>query len=216
MFITSSEFSLLPFVLAVSIFSGISKAGFAQDKEAEGSPPTNVEIVRMLSEKIGAVAGRMLAGPDSTTVKLSVYPRELAWYIDGGLTKGLSQQGCQVVASETARHSAEFGLIDIDIEYSNIGSHGLLGPRVVNRRITETLSAKLIDQRSGVVISSRDMREEASDSIELSQIDRVESPYLPLLRGALPPEGFFSNFAEPLILLGSVAVAIFLLFKVRS
>jgi hypothetical protein len=35
-------------------------------------------------------------------------------------------------------------------------------------------------------------------------------------KGYLPPEGFFSTWAEPLVIIGAIAVAVYLLFTVRS
>ena len=203
-------------VLAAAMCLGRMDEIFAQDKEADSAPPTNLEVVRMLSERVGMTVGRMISGGDSTDVKLSVYPRDLAWYADLGLTRGLARQGCRVTMFDSAQHSAEFVLLRIDVEYSNIRRNGFLGTKVVTRKISESLASKLIDRKTGSIVSAQDFKEVAEDTIAVSEVESVESPNLPLLRGNLPAEGFFSNLAEPLILLGSVAVAIFLLFKVRS
>jgi hypothetical protein len=35
-------------------------------------------------------------------------------------------------------------------------------------------------------------------------------------QGTLPGEGFFSSLVEPLVMIGAIAVAVYLLFTVRS
>jgi len=44
----------------------------------------------------------------------------------------------------------------------------------------------------------------------------LETPGIPATRGALPSPGVFSSLVEPVVLVGSIAVAIVLLFSVRS
>jgi hypothetical protein len=55
-----------------------------------------------------------------------------------------------------------------------------------------------------------------ADTILLSQVESIEQPAIPSTRGTVPPEDFFSGLVEPLVIVGAVAVAIFLLFTVRS
>jgi hypothetical protein len=55
-----------------------------------------------------------------------------------------------------------------------------------------------------------------SDVVEVSLIESLENPSVPQTHGVFPPEGFFAGWAEPLVLLGAVAVAVYLLFTVRS
>ena len=78
------------------------------------------------------------------------------------------------------------------------------------------MEAKLVDDRSGVITLNREFREELHDTIRVSAIPSLEDPGVPLTQGALPPEGFFSSLVEPLVMLGAVAVAVYLLFTVRS
>jgi hypothetical protein len=66
------------------------------------------------------------------------------------------------------------------------------------------------------VVMSGERKALFSDTIGLSQIEGVEHAALPVTRGTIPQEDFFSGIAEPLIIVGAVAVAIFLLFTVRS
>ena len=57
---------------------------------------------------------------------------------------------------------------------------------------------------------------ETPEEVLETEIRELENPNLPVTQGTLPTGGFFSSFAEPLIVLGAVAVAMLLLFSVRS
>jgi len=61
-----------------------------------------------------------------------------------------------------------------------------------------------------------EFREAMRDTIQVSQVPLLEDPNVPVTQGTLPAEGFFSSLAEPLIMIGAVAVAVYLLFTVRS
>jgi hypothetical protein len=64
--------------------------------------------------------------------------------------------------------------------------------------------------------ATRDYRESSTDTIGLSDIGQVENPAYPFTRASVPAEGFFDTLAEPLIVLGAIGVAVYLLFSVRS
>jgi hypothetical protein len=55
-----------------------------------------------------------------------------------------------------------------------------------------------------------------SDTVDASDLDRIEQPGLPVTRADVPPSGFFDTLAEPLIAISAVAVAVYLLFTIRS
>ena len=115
-----------------------------------------------------------------------------------------------------ASASAELGIADVRVEYENIRRDGFLGPKLVDRKVSVTLSAKLFDNTKQRLILQADVKDSLKDVIELSQVHNLENPALPFTKGTLPAEGFFSTIAEPLILVGSIAVAVLLLFNVRS
>jgi len=55
-----------------------------------------------------------------------------------------------------------------------------------------------------------------TDTVAVSDVGDIEQASIPVTRGVLPAEDFFSGIAEPLVVVGAIAVAIFLLFTVRS
>ena len=70
--------------------------------------------------------------------------------------------------------------------------------------------------RTGEILWSDDLLEQYSDTIEYAALSSIENPGVPMTKGKLPSEGFFSTEFEPLVVLGTIAVAVILLFSVRS
>jgi len=172
--------------------------------------------MRMLSERISERVAGTLRRQDSTNILVQVLPREIAWYVEGGILRGLSAQGFKPVASGNASFDAEFGLSNLSVEYSNIRRDGFFGSKIVDRQVTVATNVKLVDRTTGVILLSNPMEEKYTDSVQLSDLGEIENDNLPLTKGRVPGEGFFSSVAEPFIVLGAVAVAVLLLFHVRS
>jgi hypothetical protein len=172
--------------------------------------------MRALSEKIGARVAETLGRPDSSRIVIQVFPKESAWYVERGVLRGFVARAWVPIASGNAVCIAEFGITNLRVKYGNVHREEFFGPKMVDRKVSVGMSVKVADNLSGRILLSTSMEEESSDTIEMSSVAEVESPHLPVTTGTLPSEGFFSTFAEPLIALGSIAVAVFLLFHVRS
>jgi hypothetical protein len=192
--------------------SWIAVQGIAQEIS---EPPTNLQIFRSLGARIAGLSLAEVRQGDSSTVQLTVLPRETGWVIEDAVVGALIRQNFKTVDVNGA-YRAEFGILELRVGYENVRRDGLFGPRIVDRTVRVSLHSKLFDQRSGTVVFSRDMTEEHRDTVLVSGVERLESVALPATRGQLPPEGFFSTIAEPIVVLGTVAVAVILLFTVRS
>ena len=169
-----------------------------------------------LAGRIGSTAGTAITDTDSTTLTIAVLPKETGWFIEDAVARSFLRNRMRRIESPSAAYRAEFGINEMRVAYDNIRQDGLFGARVVDRTVSLALFTKVVDQRSGAILKNAVLREEGKDTVALSDIDRLENPVLPQTRGSVPPEGFFSTFLEPIIVLGTVAVAIVLLFTVRS
>jgi hypothetical protein len=201
-------------IVAVFVFS-IALA-CAQEEVRESPVLTNLEVMRTLAGRVGAYVGGTLAAGDSSSVTVTILPKESGWYIEGAFLAELAKKGLHTTSTAPGRYAANIGISDARVEYSDIRRESFLGPKTLNRKVYLQLSAKVTDQPAGTLILAKEFQEVSLDTIRLSDIERVESPHLPVTRGKIPGEGFFSNFAEPLVLIGAIAVAVYLLFSVRS
>lgn len=176
---------------------------------------TNLDLMRVLAERVGDRIGEAISLDHLTPVSLVCRPIETAWYVENPLRVGLSRHNMQFVSSTEAVYAAELGIKDLRVEYADIRG-GFLEERVLNRKVIVVVTAKMASPQTGEVLLSSDYREESLDTIEVSDVRSMENPHLTVTQAPLPPEGFFSGYVEPLIVIAAVGTAIFLLFTVRS
>jgi hypothetical protein len=187
----------------------------SQDKEA--STLTNLQMIQSLAARIGDLAVSTIPLSSGKSVAVAVSPRESAWTIEQELIAAFRGRGFNPVGSPgDSAVSAEFGVADARVTYQNLRRDGFFGQHVLDRHVKLTLRGKIVDRRSGELLSIREWTEERGDVVGFSQIESLETPGVPMTKGAVPPEGFFSGLAEPLVLLGAIAVAVVLLFSIRS
>jgi hypothetical protein len=205
--------SLLSKALA-GMFALICLAGTLHAQDGPMNVRTNLDIMRMLSERIaGGVATRIA---DRDSMQTRVLPPEHAWYVESSIVSGLLHQGLPSTSSAASRYQGDFGLKTLRVSYDDVRRDGFFGEKVVSRTVQVAFSVKVVDRRAGTHLLVQDFSEEATDTIGLSQIQEVENPNISVTRGTLPAEGFFTSLVEPLVVLGSIAVAVYLLFHVRS
>jgi hypothetical protein len=165
---------------------------------------------------LGITAGRTIPGSQGDTVTAVVRPPENAWYIEASLIRGISDCGYLVRVGDGGAIRAEFGLADLGVSYSDARSDGIFGETVVDRVVHVTVSTRILISLTGEVVLDNDLTGNRRDTIAMSMISTLENPNIAVTRGELPSEGFFSGVAGPLIVLGALGVAVFLLFHVRS
>lgn len=190
--------------------------GPSQVQEEEKRTATNLDVMRSLARSIANRTLSQAGVKESPKIQVTVLPKESAWYIESGIVEGLGHAQTIFVEDATAPYAIEFGLTDARVEYANIRKDGFFGAKLVDRKIHLRLTTKVVNRQTGILALSSDLEESITDTIELSEIEKIENPAITITKGTLPGESFFTNLAEPLILLGSIAIAVILLFNVRS
>lgn len=175
---------------------------------------TNLDVVRSLADDIAREVVRSANMEQGARVSISVLPKETAWYIESALANGMKRHAGVTVGDSLPTVVAEFGIASGGVAYSNIRRDGFFGEKFVDRTVALRLTSKLT--KAGTILWSADVEKSATDTVLVDEVPSLESPTIPMTKAALPREGFFSHVAEPLILIGSIAVAVLLLFNVRS
>ncbi len=187
----------------------------ARAQDGDPAPKTNLELFRILAGEIAGGSFGTAVHADSPAVAMHVLPQESAWLVEDDVAAALRGRGARLFGKD-ARYAAEFGIVRLHVLYENIRRDGMFGPRIVDREVVVTIRAKIEDTQAGAVLTSGDVSRDRRDTVAVSAIDGLETPTVPATHGVLPSEGFFTSLAEPLIMLGAVAVAVVLLFTVRS
>ena len=197
----------------------ITVATFTHDsllagEEEPAHPSTNLELIQRLSGEVGDTLAMLVGEGDSVRVRM--YPAESSWYVEGSVLQAVSKRGRVPTASPFAPYDIELGLENVQVTYSDVRRTGFLGSKILDRTITVQFTVKVVDMRSGIIKLSKTILRRVDDVVEASEIENLENVGIPATRGALPKEGFFSSLLEPFVTMGAIAVAVYLLFHVRS
>jgi len=212
--VASTRNSAVVVALAIALQGGTSPI---RAQEAGGPILTNLQMFQSLATRIGDQAASAVSTGGVGSLAVVVSPGETAWTIEQEIIRAFRAKGFNLLGSPgDSAVVAEFGIADARVSYSNIRRDGLFGQRVLDREVRLTLRGKIVDRRTGSLLLMKEWTEEREDGIGLSQIESLESYGLPMTKGVVPPEGFFSGLVEPLVLLGAIGVAVLLLFSVRS
>jgi hypothetical protein len=202
--------SLALLVAGVGLVPGLH----AQDSAS--AVATNLRVYQSLAASLADSLANLLRAADPVRVTVRIAPSDFAWFLQDGVERPFRGRNCVISTNDSARYSVEFGVVEMRVQYSNLRRDGIFGSRVLDRMVVLLARLRLVDRVEGTVGTSAERTAVFSDTIALSQVERIEHASVPVTRGRVPPEDFFSGIAEPLIIVGAVAVAIFLLFTVRS
>ena len=201
--------SLAVFVAGIGLVPGLH----AQDSAAA---ETNMRAYQSLAASLGDSVAELIPTADAPRVSVRIAPPDVAWFLQDAVERPFRARHMVIAANDSARYGVEFGAVEMHVQYSNLRRGGIFGSRVLDRRIMLLARVRLVDRVAGTVGTSGERMAAFTDTICLSDVERVEHAAVPVTRGTIPPEDFFSGIAEPLIIVGAVGVAVFLLFTVRS
>jgi hypothetical protein len=205
--------TLVPVCVLITLLVALPEARSGAEEE---QPASNLALIRSLALRVGERVAAEIRETDSVSVSVRVLPKESAWYVESSILQGLAKFPLRITEGSGNALEAEFGIGQAGVVYSNVRRDGFFGTKLVDRTIALLLSVKVVDPRSGTILIARDYSEDTSDTIPLDAVADVESPLLPVTRGAVPSEGLFANAVEPAVMLGAIAVAVYLLFSVRN
>ncbi len=182
---------------------------------AGGEPTTNITVMQGLARSIGVELAERIPGHDTVTVLLTAAPEATAWLVQGPIRQALAARPARLVTGE-AQYGVECAVSGLRVQYENSRRSWLFGARSVDRVVEVSLDCTLTDRKAGSVLVTGSFVQSSRDTIEVSSIPFLEEGGIPFTHGSIPAEGFFSWAAEPLIMIGAIAVSVYLLFHVRS
>ena len=193
--------------------TGMVQGLYAQDSAATA---TNMRVYQSLAASIADSAAGLVPAADSPRVAVHIAPADVAWFLQDAVERPFRTKGFRISANDSGTYGMDFGAVGMKVRYANVRRNGIFGSRVLDRSVVLTARVRIVDRARGSVLLSGERESSYEDTIPLSQVDVIEHAAVPATRGTLPPEDFFSGLVEPLVIVGAVAVAIFLLFTVRS
>ena len=188
----------------------------AAGQDSSKTLPTNLQCFQTLAAQIADSIAAISVPSDSPSILVTVDPADLRWFLEGAVMQTFRTRGWRMAGPDSARYSGTFGLLRMRVTYANVRRTGLFGAKLIDRKVQVVAMIRIEDVRRKTVVWTGERGGEFSDTVELSDVESLEHPSIPATHGAIPQEGFFSGWIEPVVIIGAIAVALFLLFTVRS
>jgi len=157
-----------------------------------------------------------LSGYPPAEARLEVQPTEIAWVAEEQFAARLRERGWTPGSSPNAGWTIDVVVDDIAVRYSNPRAGGIFASGLLDRTVATTVRVQVRSQGSEDLIVDGRYSPSIRDTIASTDVDFLETSYLPFTRGRVPPAGFFSTVLEPVVVTATIAVAVLLLFTVRS
>ena len=178
---------------------------------AGGEEISNLRMFQRLAREIGTGFVDSLEVRPPGVPAIAVRPRELGWFLEQDFASPFASSGAGKVDTST---TLEIGIVDARVTYEDSRRDGLFGPRVVDRVVT--LSVRTRYQTSSAQAATREWTRSVRDTVGFDRLESLEMPGLSMTQGVQPAQGLWQGLLEPLIVVGSIGVAVVLLFAVRS
>jgi hypothetical protein len=182
--------------------------------EEPTEPPTNLQVMQRIAANIGRGVRLLIPLGRDSCASVLVLPHETAWPLEQDFVRAIVPAGSPDTGVAGSRVAVELGILESRVLFEEPRRDGFFGPKIIDRIVHLSVRAKIeVSTRAPLF---QEFRGEARDTVRVSELERLETPGLLITRGIVPSQGFFGDLLEPLILLGSVGVAVYLLFAVKS
>lgn len=126
----------------------------------------------------------------------------------------LQKYGFRLTDDSVNNQILNYNLDEVKISYSEIFKDGLFGGYLVKR--SAYIKGTYFINKSNILENSKEFYFTLSDSVNLTEISNLENIAYSFTKADLPEEPFFSSTLEPVIAIGTAAVAVYLFFNIRS
>ena len=123
----------------------------------------------------------------------------------------LSKEGYKLISGSEA-FKIQYIIKDASVNYGDIYRDGFLGDYYVPRLIQVSGNFNM----AGKTIVTHEFNYTNKDTVKVDNVKNLENPAYPFTQGKLPSEPFFSGIIEPVIAVGTAALAVILFFTIRS
>lgn len=123
----------------------------------------------------------------------------------------LNRKGYELISDNRA-FRIQYLIKNATVNYGNIYRDGILGDYYVSRSVLLSGNFNL----TGGTTVTHEFKYSSKDTIKVDDVKNLENPAYPFTQGKLPAEPFFSGILEPVVAVGTAALAVILFFTIRS
>ena len=201
--INNIPYTFVPLYLA-SIFLSSTSGTLAQSK-------TNLDVFYILVDSsVNDFISQVPQSKDSVELDLNL--GESYSIFENKIIADLYSSGKFLAEkNKNARH-INYIIVDAKLKYGEIFRDGFFGDYFISRKIS--LKGNYIIKTNSA--SFKEFNYSFNDTIRYDEIKDVENDSFPFTKGDVPSEPFFSGLFEPVVAIGTAALAVILFFTIRS
>lgn len=188
------------------------------DEEKKDSNKSNLEIIQETLGKFTKQILTVIPDKDENILGFKIHQTEQSWIVEHAVINEILSRGYKIKLIKDSENTTPYifkvGDAGAKIIYSSMHRKGL--KKFVQRSISVSLQAQVIESKTGNVILSNHFKDEYRDTVNVDDINIIEDKNIPMTRAELPDESIIDRLIEPIIIIGATGVAIFLLFHIRS
>jgi len=192
---------------------------FSQLSQEADSVQSNATLFRSCLSKLAdslVSVSPMLKG---SSVLLSIVASEERPLIEQAITSGLKRNGCDVYLDSLKGmgvYLLKLNGVELHVTYREPFHERLFGESRSQRLVSASVPYMLSEAQTAKVLKSETLKLSLADTIAVGQISQLEQKNIQSTIAPMPERSFFDRLLEPLLIIGSTGVAIFLFFHIRS
>lgn len=201
------------FVLKKIIITNFFLIFFLVSSCVIGQTHDNLEIFYTLIDSSGENIIHNLHGPDKD-INLDLNLGKSYSLFENHLMSVFYKSGYKINSQKTTgkKVNVNFVLDQAKVNYGEIFRDGFFGSYFLPRKI-EISGNYTIKDNSFIY---KEFHYRYLDTVKIDKVKTLENNSYTFTQGNVPSEPFFSSFFEPLIAIGTAAIAVFLFFTIRS
>ena len=189
--------------ISITLFFGLCDT-------VSGQPAGNIDVINsLLDESVDMI----LESVDNVDGLLLEYnsPPQLKRF-ENRIVYTLTEKGINVLKNKTSSIKLNYALDDVSVSFSEAFRESFFGGYKTERKVK--IAGSFILYENGKVSEGKYFNFFKNDTLDYESIQDFNNGFV--AKTEKPDVPFFDSLLEPVIALGTVAVAIFLFFTVRS
>ncbi|MBM4171948.1 MAG: hypothetical protein FJ214_08790 [Ignavibacteria bacterium] len=176
-------------------------------------PKTNLQIIETLIEK-SITSIDSLFSKNTQRLYLEYISPPSYLILKSNVLTSLVNNGYELKSeSQEGISNVLYSISNVIVKYSESFKTGFFGSLITERTIS--LEGTVAVEKSNNLLPSK-FTYSYRDTINVDEISNVENDGIEFTKAPVPLPNIFSNLLEPIIVVGTLIVTIFLLFVVRS
>jgi hypothetical protein len=179
--------------------------------EIFAQPKTNLDVFYILVDSsVNQFISQLTEAEDSIELELNL--GESYSIFENKIIAGLYSSGKFIAEKNKNARYINYIINDAKVEYGEIFRDGFFGDYYIPRKIF--LKGNYLVKTNSAFF--KEFNYSFNDTIKYDEINNVENDSYPFTKGDIPSEPFFSGLFEPVVAIGTAALAVILFFTIRS